>query len=187
VSVPTICVAGTGHRPQHLGGFSPRILLRLTDLARVSLRHLDATEVVSGMALGWDTAIALAALELDLPLIAAVPFDGQERMWPAESQAQYRAILARAAEVVVVSSGGYAPWKMQTRNEWMVDCADKLLALWSGSAGGTKNCVEYAKKSGACVINVWQSWARYADATSETLEVAEDAGCTPGAQQQVLS
>lgn len=50
-----------------------------------------------------------------------------------------------AAEVVVVSDGEYAVWKMQTRNEAMVDAADELWALWDGSSGGTKNCIDYAK------------------------------------------
>lgn len=31
------------------------------------------------MALGWNTALALAAIELGIPLTAAVPFEGQKR------------------------------------------------------------------------------------------------------------
>jgi hypothetical protein len=36
------------------------------------------------MARGWDLALAKAAVELGLPLFAAIPFVGQESRWPAE-------------------------------------------------------------------------------------------------------
>lgn len=29
---------------------------------------------------------------------------------------------------------------MQKRNEYMVDLADKVVAVWDGSKGGTDNC-----------------------------------------------
>lgn len=37
---------------------------------------------------------------------------------------------------------------MQKRNEWMVDRIDELLAIYNGTPGGTKNCIDYAKKLG---------------------------------------
>ena len=33
---------------------------------------------------------------------------------------------------------------MQARNEWMVDQATRLAALWDGSSGGTGNCFQSA-------------------------------------------
>src|SRR3546814_15540871 len=99
------------------------------------------------MALGWDTAWALAALDLGVPLTAAVPFCGQEKSWPAESQRRFHSILERAAAVEIVCPGGFAAHKMQTRNEWMVDHADGVVALWDGSTGGTANC-EIGRASG---------------------------------------
>ena len=38
---------------------------------------------------------------------------------------------------------------MPTRNEYMVDLADKIIAVWDGSNGGTANCVKYAEKVSA--------------------------------------
>lgn len=81
---------------------------------------------------------------LGIPITAAVPFAGQESQWPAASQKLYRDLLAKAARVEVVSSGGYAASKMQRRNEWMVDHCDRLLAVWDGTPGGTANCIGYA-------------------------------------------
>jgi uncharacterized phage-like protein YoqJ len=114
---PAARVAGTDHRPQKLGGFSPAVDTRLRDLARSWLSEHRPDEVVSGMALGWDMALAEAVLELGLPLSAAVPFVGQESKWPAPSQKRYRDILARATRVEIVSSGLYSPRLMMVRNE----------------------------------------------------------------------
>ena len=111
------------------------------------------------MALGWDTAWAISALRLGVPLVAAVPFAGQESRWPPEARARYRALLAAAAEVVVVSPGGYSAEKMQIRNRWMVDRCDALVALWDGGAGGTAGCVAYARSVGRPVFNLWREFS----------------------------
>lgn len=155
-------LAGTGHRPDKLGGYGAEVSARLIDLARAALMKHQPDEVISGMALGWDTALALAAIELGIPLTAAMPFEGQERKWRPEQQEQFQAILALAASVVIVSPGGYAVWKMQMRNEWMVDRATGVLALWNGGSGGTGNCIEYARTRQVEIVNLWAAWERYA-------------------------
>lgn len=155
-------LAGTGHRPNKLGGYGTDVSARLVDLARAALIKYRPNKVVSCMALGWDTALALAAIELGVPLIVAVPFEGQERKWLPEQQQLFRSILGRATKVVVVSPGGYAISKMQVRNEWMVDRATALLALWNGSGGGTGNCIEHARERQVEIVNLWSSWKRYA-------------------------
>lgn len=167
-------LAGTGHRPDKLGGYGAEVSARLVDLARAALVKYQPDEVISGMALGWDTALALAAIELGIPLTAAVPFEGQERKWRPEQQEVFRAILARATTVVIVSPGGYAVWKMQVRNEWMVDRATGLLALWNGSGGGTGNCIEYARTRQVEIVNLWAAWERYAFAPSAPVECDHD-------------
>ena len=48
--------------------------------------------------------------------------------------------------------GGYAAWKMQKRNQFMVDHSNLLIAVWDGSSGGTSNCVAYAKKIGLQIV-----------------------------------
>lgn len=172
-------LAGTGHRPDKLGGYGADVSTRLVDLARAALMKYRPSRVVSGMALGWDTALALAAIELGIPLTAAVPFEGQERKWRHEQQQLFRAILARATEVVVVSPGGYAVWKMQVRNEWMVDRATGVLALWNGGGGGTGNCIEYARGRQVEIVNLWATWERYAFPERALVEIDADIGEAP--------
>lgn len=99
------------------------------------------------MALGTDQWAAWAAMELNIPFIAAVPFEGQESKWPKESQQKFKILLDSAAEVVIVSPGGYAPEKMHLRDRWMVDNSDQLLGVWNGQEyGGTFGTIRYAQK-----------------------------------------
>lgn len=148
--VSTVKVAATGHRPDKLWNdydlISPGIAAIKKDII-VQLSEIHPSHLISGMALGVDTLFALIAMEMDIPLIAALPFRGQESKWPQKSQILYNQILNwKKTEVHVVCDGGYAPWKMQKRNEWMVDNCEHLIAVWDGTDGGTHNCVRYAKK-----------------------------------------
>lgn len=70
-----------------------------------------------------------------------------------ENQNQYAYWLTKAEEIVYVSIGKYAAWKMQKRNEWMVNNCDILLAIWDGTNGGTKNCIDYAISKGMTFEN----------------------------------
>lgn len=145
-------IAGTGHRPNKLGGYysGNPIQTYVRNETRRILEELKPDSGISGMALGFDQILAEIFVELSIPFIAAVPFVGQEGRWPAASQQHYAKLLSVAKDVVVVCEGGYAAWKMQRRNEWMVEQLeepeDRLLACWDGSAGGTGNCVSYANE-----------------------------------------
>jgi uncharacterized phage-like protein YoqJ len=151
-------VCGTGHRPNKLGGYGKQSFGRLVYLAHDWLGENKPDKVVSGMALGWDQALAVATVNYKIPLIAAIPFEGQETAWPKESQDYFHRILKRASEIKYVCEPGYASWKMQERNKWMCDNSDLVLALWDGSSGGTGNCIEYAKKQDKKIVNLYDKW-----------------------------
>jgi uncharacterized phage-like protein YoqJ len=139
-------VAFTGHRPDELGGYKDNPTQVCVKLAiREALQRHKPEKVISGMALGVDQWAAQAAIDLGIPFIAAVPFKGQETVWPEASQMEYQLLLAKAAQVFIVSEGAYAAWKMHKRNTFMVDNCDLLLAVWNGSDGGTADCVRYAE------------------------------------------
>lgn len=154
-------VAFTGHRPDKLGGYGAEARSKLSNFAVDILKADRPGHLIVGGALGWDTAGALAAYRIGLDYVLAVPFEGQEVMWPLSSQIMYRTIKARAREVKVTCSPGFAAWKMQVRNRWMVDQADEVWALWNGSHGGTYNCVEYANLRRKPLRNLWSEWAVY--------------------------
>jgi len=142
-------LAGTGHRPQKIftrDPYSEANARRLFDHVLPILQALEPSAVVSGMALGFDTALAQASLALGIPLTAALPFESQAAKWPRASRLVWQSIIDRAQSVQIVTPGGYAAWKMQKRNEWMVDNSTLLLAYWDGSPGGTSNCIDYADR-----------------------------------------
>lgn len=142
-------VAFTGHRPDKLGSYEPNEISNKVkgDITK-ALSELKPEKVISGMALGVDQIAAEVCIDLGIPFIAAVPFLGQESMWPLKSKEHYRYLLSKASDIEVVCDGGYAAWKLQKRNEWMVDNCNLLIAVWNGSDGGTKNCFDYAQKVG---------------------------------------
>lgn len=148
-------VAGTGHRPDKLGGYSDEAHEKLVAIAAKWLTENQPTKVISGMALGWDIALADAAVRTGIPLHAAIPFEGQESRWPQASRDRFNHLRSRATEETIVSDGAYAPWKMQVRNVWMVDNCDTVLAMWDGSSGGTGNCVAYANKVSKPLVNLY--------------------------------
>ncbi len=151
-------LAGTGHRPDKLGGYSPLIAKELRACAERELHRLKPEVVITGMALGWDQAIAWAARAARIPFWAYIPFVGQESVWPYASKEEYRELLSYATKLVVCSPGGYGPHKMQMRNVLMVRDCDEILALWNGSPGGTANCLAYAHEHGRPIHNCWQDW-----------------------------
>jgi uncharacterized phage-like protein YoqJ len=158
-------VAATGHRPPRLGlGYDPESNRLLTSFAEGELATLAFTKgvshVISGMAQGWDQAVAHAAVNLGLALICAVPFDGQESRWPPAGRERYRAILRRASEVRVISPGGYSGTKFVVRDRYMVDHADLVLALLDSKpeSSGTLITVDYALRKGVPVLNGWSDW-----------------------------
>lgn len=145
-------IAITGHRPNKLNN-EYDLEGPMTDFLRHKLqsliKHYEPTHMISGMALGVDMLLATMAIENDIPLIAAIPFLGQECLWSEKSQKMYRNILSyQKCEKVIVCEGKYEAWKMNRRNEWMVDNCDLLIKVWDGTLGGTANCCRYADKEG---------------------------------------
>lgn len=152
-------LAVTGHRPEKLGGYDPKTRWRLIELASRMLISMPS-KVITGMALGWDQAVAQAAIDLSIPVVAAIPFRGQERMWPLHARERYHRILEQCMEMHIVCIGPYDPSMMQRRNRWMVDRTKMLGALWDGSHGGTENCLRYAYDHETCEtpFNLWTYW-----------------------------
>lgn len=149
-------LAVTGHRPDKLGGWhipNPTFeeVVKRMDVALMALRP---EIVITGMSLGVDQWMAELCIENDIPFWAAVPFQGQESVWPDHSKARYHELLAHAAKIHIISPGPYERHKMHIRNRWMVKNCNTLLAVWDGSSGGTSNCVNTAYELGRKVLRM---------------------------------
>lgn len=128
-------------------GASERITNFLKGMKEV---YGDRLRVISGMAQGIDTMAALAAIKLDIPFIAAVPWVGFAANWPTVHRDSYLDLLEKAEHVhIVCDTQEYKPWVYQKRDEWMVDNSDLLTSAWDGiERGGTWNTIKYARKIG---------------------------------------
>lgn len=160
----------SGHRPDRLGGYDERVRARITDLARAVLVREQPTVVVSGMALGVDQAAASAAVELGIPFVAMVPFEGQEGRWPAASQREFARLVGLAARVHVsvprrAMEARGAAWALHERNGDMVrlvqGAGGRFAVVWNGQPGGTGGTVRRCEAAGLVVRNYWESWARF--------------------------
>ena len=154
-------ISVTGHRPNKMYGYDIRNK-QWTELKEKFKRLLvenNCDEAITGMALGVDMVFALAVLELKeegypIKLHCAIPCQNHSSKWIAESIKLYNDILSRADVVKLVTNAPYQPYLMQKRNEYMVDLADKVIAVWDGSKGGTGNCVKYAEKREKEIIRI---------------------------------
>lgn len=140
--------AVTGHRPNKLGGYrtpNPTFNSVMEGLDR-ALLELQPERVIVGMAQGVDQWMAELCIYNGIPFVAAIPFPDFDSRWPEHGRVKYRQLLSRAADIVMVCDGDYEAWKMQRRNEWMVDNCQVLIAVFDGTYGGTANCVRYAEE-----------------------------------------
>ena len=153
-------ISCTGHRPDKLpdkqtGYKLPNPTYKyVCQQIEKHLLELNPEKAISGFALGADQYFAHVCIKLGIPLIAAIPFKGQESKWPEKSQKLYKSLLSKASEVVIVSEGTYSAEKMQIRNRWMIDNSQLVLAIFDGTTGGTFNCVSYAKEVGRQIITI---------------------------------
>lgn len=127
------------------------------------IKEEEVNNFIFGGALGVDQMAFQVVYKLkktkysNLCLTLAMPFEHQDAKWIKESKLILQEQKQIADKVVLVdeleeynvkgiSNKVYHPLKMQKRNEYMVDNAKYLIAIWDSSNGGTKNCVDYYKK-----------------------------------------
>ena len=147
----------TGHCPEKLGVSEGKIKTALEKEIRAAVSE-GYTVFISGMARGVDLWAAEIVLRLrkqgeGVRLICAVPYLGFELRWAQFWQNRYQAVLARADLVKFICSE-YSKNCFQIRNQWMVDHASRVIALYNGASGGTRNTVNYALACGVPVVKI---------------------------------
>lgn len=147
----------TGHRPEKLKRPEWRIKKELeTQIRQATADGLN--NFISGMARGVDIWAAQIVLHLrkegkNVRLICACPYDGFETGWSNDWQKQYREILS-VADCVKYISAGYHHSCFQHRNEWMVNHAARVIAVYNGERSGTKNTIDYAVRTCIPVVYI---------------------------------
>lgn len=150
-------VCFTGHRPEKLSEAESVVRTKLEDAIRSSVE--DGYFVfISGMARGvdiWAAEIVLKEREHNpaIKLICASPYKGFEGSWSSDWQKRYNDIM-NAADLVRFICPGYSRTCFQIRNEWMVDHSARVIAVYNGEKGGTRNTIKYAKKHNVDIIMI---------------------------------
>lgn len=145
----------TGHRPKGLPfGYNERdsrckkLKKVLKKLIIHKVKEENTTNFLSGMALGTDMFAAEIVLELkerfrDITLTAVLPCRTQSARWNRKAIARYEHILAKCDKVIVLQDE-YTSSCMNKRNLYMLEHSDCVIAVWSGTEGGTANTIRFA-------------------------------------------
>ncbi len=149
--------AFTGHRPERLGIPEETAVAWLEKEIRKAAEE-GCTQFITGMQRGVDLWAAEAVLKLKaegkpVRLIAAIAFRGMENRWESDWKKRYHRIRCSADEVHYISGKPVRTAFFQ-RNNWMVDHASCLIAVYTGAPGGTKETIEYAKSKGMQVVSI---------------------------------
>ncbi|MBF9135192.1 hypothetical protein I0C86_40655 [Plantactinospora sp. S1510] len=118
-------VGGTGHRPERKpDAVEAWVRRQLPDVLRRLRDEHGTTTVISGLALGFDTWLADAALDLGLELWGYSPGRWQPKKWSGEQQAHWHELRRRATREEFADLGdAYNPKYFHVRNDWIFrDC-----------------------------------------------------------------
>lgn len=124
-----------------------------------TLYQIGVTDFYAGGALGFDMIASVAVLNLkgqlpDIRLHLALPCRDHMKKWKDFDRKLFERVRVRADETVYVSEH-YSPSCMQRRNCYMVDRSGICVCYYRNEPGGTRNTVEYAKRKGLSVYNLY--------------------------------
>lgn len=145
----------TGHRPEFLPWGENESDERCQEVKKKLARAVEnayregCRHFICGMARGCDFYFGEAVLELkkrhgEVTLEGAVPYPEQARRWPMADQLRHRRLLERC-DVETVVQQVYSKGCMLRRNQYMVDHAQRVIAVYNGKCrGGTYATINYA-------------------------------------------
>jgi len=164
-------IGACGHRLDRLAGLAlepihhqaAAVLTLLTVPPGATHPPRTPPVVITELAEGADRIIAHAAIAAGATLHAILPFDRDEYAhdFPtAESRAEYRQLLAAAAEVVELPGSRATPESMidayAAAGDALLDRSQVLVAIWNGlpgrGPGGTTDLVQAALRRGLPVV-----------------------------------
>lgn len=175
-----ITISFTGHRYARLGILywsMPKNLKLMLEISKtikgiIAEHPNEAIHIITGGAVGVDTIAFHVAYKLkrqysNIILEIAVPFRNQPKVWHEEEDIErYYEQLGQADIITYVDSleaykrseiaiGEYHSDKLQARNEYMMDKADIIIAVFDGKrTGGTFNAIQYVKEFNKQILRI---------------------------------
>lgn len=132
----------TGHRPNRIPDEK-----KTREMIREVLHELQPQSVYQGMAAGVDVWTAAEAWREKIPFESVFPWKGHRTV----PQLSLDWLIKNALEVHVLNQAESYPgaFVYESRNRWMIDRSEVVLAVWDGiPKGGTFNAIKYARELG---------------------------------------
>ena len=147
----------TGHRPDKMTMGERDIKPKLEKAIDDAIKNGYVT-FITGMAMGTDVWAAEIVLEKkkrnkDIHLICALPHPGFEKRRDNTEKERFTTIIDEADYVKLINDH-YFSGCYQVRNEWMVNRSARVIAVYDGQSGGTRNTIKYCEKVNVEVVNV---------------------------------
>jgi uncharacterized phage-like protein YoqJ len=171
--VSSLVVCAVGMRPEYLTYFGKAIYYpdkaewyqhmdkQLVHMLQTWLERYPVKEVFSSLALGFETALAEAALKCHIPFHAVLPFEHLPDKWSSEHKQRFQNLLGKASTTYVVSPGPYQPWKQGKALMYNLSRCDLVLTLWDEKEKHTKATLKAVEKAQKEMIPMWDHWKTY--------------------------
>lgn len=147
----------TGHRPDKMT-LGEKEIKPLLEKAIDKAIDEGFVTFVTGMAMGTDVWAAEVVLEKkkqnnEIHLVCALPHPGFEKR-RSETEKNRFIEITEKADCIKLVNDHYFTGCYQVRNEWMVDRSARVIAVYDGQSGGTRNTIRYCEKVNVEVVNV---------------------------------
>jgi uncharacterized phage-like protein YoqJ len=152
--------AFAGYRPQCLSFAETdhqydALKMRLRALIIQLIEQKNIRYFLSGMEPGIEIDAAEIVLSLkdtypDLTLECVIPYETQAAVWPESLRNRYFSIISLCDKESMLQHQ-CTPDCMVKRNQYLVEHADLILAVWDGQPSGTGQIVWYAQGRGKIV------------------------------------
>lgn len=152
-----LILAGTGHRPNRLGGYNATTHKKLNVLATTAVNKLEPSYGYCGGALGWDIAWGYALMGAGVPYCLALPSRTMGSNWPLYSRMLLEHLREKADRVHYLRDS-YSREAYIERDRYMVDNAQGVVALLDPTlttTSGTSYTCQYAQTLHLPVMNLW--------------------------------
>jgi len=147
-----IYIMGTGSRSM-LTHPDRKMIYANLETHIMNFAMFEEITLITGMAEGWDEAIAKVGMRNDIPYIAYVPhptygdyYWGRKSLTGKNRLNTFHELLAHATETIVISQHLYVNGQHVNflRNQWMVDACD-MAVVYDSQSRGTRDAVARLK------------------------------------------
>ncbi len=144
----------TGHRQ-----IPKEYLERIKEQTKTEIKKLieqGATNFLNGGAVGYDLLVGQIIIELkqsypQINLTLVLPCKDQCKFWSETDKQAYKQLLLSANRIIYTSEQ-YHNGCMHTRNRYMVDNCNFVIAYCTKQSGGSYYTMDYAKNQNVSVL-----------------------------------